>query len=69
MHKKEGQKSTREKQNNKWNNIVIPAVAGLSEKFRIIFPSLTSQCTPDPVTPSDKKKKLVHPMDNATLHT
>lgn len=53
MHRKKSQIPTREKQNDKPNNIAIGYVAGLFKKLRRIF-SMTSPCTSDPATPLDK---------------
>lgn len=65
MNRKEGKTPTREKPNDKWSNIVIPDVTGLSETLKRIF-YMKSQCTFR--LSHTLKQKLVYPKDKTPKH-
>ncbi|XP_065326070.1 uncharacterized protein LOC135932513 [Pelmatolapia mariae] len=66
MHRKEDQTPAREDKKDRRNNIVIPYVAGVSEKLRRVF---SKHDIPVYFRPSNTlRQKLVHPKDKTPKH-
>ncbi|XP_076748497.1 uncharacterized protein LOC112431314 isoform X3 [Maylandia zebra] len=66
LHRKEHQTPAREDKKDRHNNIVIPYVAGVSEKLRRVF---SKYDIPVYFRPSNTlRQKLVHPKDKTPKH-
>ncbi|XP_070401572.1 uncharacterized protein [Nothobranchius furzeri] len=66
MHRKEDQTPAREDKKDRCNNLVIPYVAGVSEKLRRVF---SKHNIPVYFRPSNTlRHKLVHPKDKTAKH-
>uniref|UniRef100_A0A1A8DK57 GIY-YIG domain-containing protein n=1 Tax=Nothobranchius kadleci TaxID=1051664 RepID=A0A1A8DK57_NOTKA len=66
MHRKEDQTPAREDKKDRRNNLVIPYVAGVSEKLRRVF---SKHNIPVYFRPSNTlRQKLVHPKDKTLKH-